>query len=90
MYYCIAKNKKEMDKFRLLLLVSFSLALTACQFNIKPDAGKISESIVYFKDSRTNICFASVGNLDIANNGVSSDFTCVPCDSLKRVEVSVY
>ena len=79
-----------MDKFRLLLLVSFSLALTACQFNIKPDAGKISESIVYFKDSRTNICFASVGNLDIANNGVSSDFTCVPCDSLKRVEVSVY
>lgn len=79
-----------MYKFRLLLLVSFSLAMAACQFNIKPDTEKISGSIAYFKDSRTNICFASVGNLDIANNGVSSDFTCVPCDSLKRVEVSVY
>jgi len=39
----------------------------------------INEIIVYTKDNRTGLCFASIGSF--------STITCVPCDSLKNVEV---
>jgi hypothetical protein len=35
--------------------------------------------IKYFKDTRTNLCFAERGMMD----GYS--FTCVPCDSIKAL-----
>lgn len=37
------------------------------------------KEIRYFKDSRTGICFAEVGQTD------TYAFTCVPCDSVAKL-----
>lgn len=56
------------------------LLLTAC--NGKPDyiQGESSYEIKYFIDLRTGLCFAERGW------GNGNSFTCVPCDSMKRLD----
>jgi len=48
---------------------------------------KIKQSITYIKDEQTGLCFAVLNN---HTDGFRSTFTiaCVPCDSLKNVNVS--
>ncbi len=46
----------------------------------------IKDKITYIKDYRTGLCFAVLNN---HTDGFRSTFiiTCVPCDSLKRVNI---
>lgn len=48
---------------------------------------KIKQSITYIKDEKIGLCFAVLNN---HTDGFRSTFTiaCVPCDSLKNVNVS--
>jgi hypothetical protein len=68
------------------ILFLFIIALSSCQMNDKPDTEEIKKNIVYFKDPNTGLCFASVNSYD-TKLGTSSSITCVPCDSLSRVDV---
>ncbi len=44
------------------------------------------EKMEYFKDSRTNLCFAAFAT-GVGLGSQIITITCVPCDSLKNVEV---
>ena len=63
------------------------LMMVSCQFNSKPDTNEIKDNLVYFKDPRTGLCFAAVNSTNTKSLSNSSSITCVPCDSLKNVEV---
>lgn len=82
-----------MQKFKLhssavlAAIVLLALVLPSCQFNVKPDTAEIQENIVYFKDPNTGLCFAAVNSTNTKSLSNNSSITCVPCDSLKRVEV---
>lgn len=86
---------KKLSYTLYILLVAF--LFTGC--NLRVDKGedlfqtnilevqKIKQSITYIKDEQTGLCFAILNN---HTDGFRSTFTmaCVPCDSLKNVNVS--
>ena len=52
-----------MQKITLLLLTIVSFySCSGVQINKKPDVTEISNNIVYFKDYKTGLCFASVSS----------------------------
>jgi hypothetical protein len=71
------------------ILFTMIILLTSCN-GVQPDyiQGKSNDwqtdPIVYFKDKRTGLCFAERG----ATSNYS--FTCVPCDSLKKLNLFNY
>ena len=74
----------------LVLLLGIGFALSSCGAksarlgNIDPD------EIEYMKDCRTNLCYAVVGaerGSHISGAAESMGMSCVPCDSLKNVNV---
>jgi hypothetical protein len=69
-----------MTKFVLLGL----FLLVGCQQNSKPSLPDES-NIVYFKDSRTGVCFAALNSATYTNFHVTS-ITAVPCDALARIQ----
>jgi hypothetical protein len=71
-------------KIKFLLL---TILFTGCQLSEKPDVDDIKENLVYFKDERTNLCFAAVNSRSSKSLSETSSIACVPCDSLKNVQV---
>ncbi len=63
------------------------LIIQGCQINEKPEVDSIKENLVYFKDSKTGLCFAAVNSTNTKSMSNSTSITCVPCDSLKNVDV---
>ena len=74
---------------QLFLSFTFCLFFASCMENPSYISGKSkmygtndgtssSIEINYFKDDRTNLCFAERGRVD------SYTMTCVPCDSVKQ------
>lgn len=68
-------------RYLLLLIILF----TACNEANPPkyiqgNSQALKKDIRYFQDLRTGLCFAERGYDDV------SSFTCIPCDSLKRLE----
>lgn len=73
----------------LLLTIIFTISLFSCEpkkasyikGNTTAHEGYLTNDIIkdvrYWKDTRTNLCFAEIGHVD------SYSFTCVPCDSVK-------
>ncbi len=49
---------------------------------------KIENKIVYFKDARTGLCFATLNSKTYGGSQVTS-ITCVPCEALSNVQVTV-
>ncbi len=76
----------------IILAIVMILALVSCETRVSTvdssQANSIKNSLSYFKDTATGLCFAAIttGAVDrVADAGVS--ITCVPCDSLTRVSV---
>jgi hypothetical protein len=69
-------------KFTRLLIGIMALGfLTGCQLNNAPT--KISENnLIYFKDSRTGLCFAAI-NSQVYGGYQSTSITNVSCDAIK-------
>jgi len=68
-------------RYLLLLLI----LITACNEDNSPkyiqgNSQAWKKEIRYFQDLRTGLCFAERGYSDV------NSFTCIPCDSLKRLE----
>lgn len=72
---------------QIAAILLLAVVLPSCQINEKPDTSEIQENIVYFKDPNTGLCFAAVNSTNTKSWSNSSSITCVPCDSLKKVEV---
>lgn len=84
------KSSKSSLLFRqatLAAILMLAVVLPSCQINEKPNTKEIQENIVYFKDPNTGLCFAAVNSTNTKSLSNSSSITCVPCDSLKTVEV---
>ncbi len=92
------KRKNLISKVAICLyLVLATFLFAGC--NLRADKGEdlhktnilevqvIKENLTYIYDERTGLCFAVLNN---HTDGFRSTFTitCVPCDSLKSVEVS--
>jgi len=72
-----------------LVLIVLVLTLVVCgcgQDSSKPDVESIQDNIVYFRDGRTGLCFASV-NSDTYYGWEVTSITCVPCDSLRYLTI---
>lgn len=72
---------------KLILLTIMVIGILSCQDNSPANVEKLNE-LTYFKDGRTGLCFAAINSLTYGGGKVTS-ITCVPCDSLKNVEVKV-
>ena len=68
-----------------LLAFCLSVFLFSCQQTVKSDTDSIENKIVYFRDTRTGLCFGAINSISYASYAVTS-ITCVPCDSLKHLE----
>jgi len=65
-----------------IFLLSVLLTMMSCEqpSYIQGNSNQYTNSDVrYFRDTRTNLCFAEIGG------GDSYAFTCVPCDSIKSL-----
>lgn len=80
-----------MRKFKLRNLVAIAVytvlavVLTGCQFSGESNVKDIKENLVYFKDEKTNLCFAAINSTNTSSLTETTSITCVPCDSLKNV-----
>ena len=75
-----------MNKIALLLLtIVFICSCSTEQINNKSNVTEITNNIVYFKDYKTGLCFASVNSIT-SNLYTVASITCVPCDSLKNLK----
>lgn len=73
-----------------LIVLCGILMFCGCSITIdKVDTDKFKKKISYFKDERTGLCFAAVamkkGAFTVTNNQNGVSFTCVPCDSAKKL-----
>lgn len=72
----------------LLLLLSFLFVINSCQSKTGTVGNVHPSDISYYKDSRTNLCFAVIGakeGVDLLNESTSIGMACVPCDSVKHL-----
>ena len=72
---------------KIVLIILIASTWFSCQFNSKPNASTILENLVYFKDKNTGLCFVGVNSTNTKSLSNSSSIACVPCDSLKTVNV---
>ncbi len=73
---------------RIIALFGLLLLLAACQESSTTNVEKIENKITYFKDARTGLCFAALNSTTYGGSDVTS-ITCVPCEALKNVKVTV-
>lgn len=69
----------------------YLILIALCSFNCDPDYSpeKISQSLKYFKDPATKLCFAYY--VYSTSEGTEISITYVPCDSIeKNVEVAPF
>lgn len=71
----------------ILAALVLIVGLLSCQFNGKPNTESLKKNIVYFKDPTTNLCFAGVNSTNTKSLSNNSSITCVPCDSLKKINI---
>ena len=68
-----------------LLLLS-TILLFSCGVSTSDNMNIKGENLVYFKDTRTNLCFAAVASRKAASFDTTGlGLTQVPCDSVKHL-----
>lgn len=73
---------------KIVVLIGLIAILSACQMSTQTNVKSVGRNLTYFKDARTGLCFASV-NSNSTQGGSYTSIACVPCDSLKNVEVKI-
>jgi hypothetical protein len=71
-------------KKNILFLFIGMMGFLSCQRTVRPDTENLGHDVMYFKDTITNLCYASIASKTYGGMDVVS-ITCVPCDSLKKV-----
>jgi len=79
-------NKTSKMKKIILGIFVILLGFSSCQMNQTTDVGDVKKNLTYFRDGNTGLCFAVI-NSNSTQGGSYTSITCVPCDSLKRVNV---
>lgn len=73
-----------MKKLILMCYCLGLLTLTSCQQSTSTDTEEVQTNLNYFKDTTTNLCFASITSVN--SYGSITSITCVPCDSIKNLK----
>jgi hypothetical protein len=71
---------------RLVIVLGLALMIGGCSVNSSDNVNIDGEDMVYFKDSRTNLCFGAVASrkaMTASTTGLG--VTCVPCESVKHL-----
>ncbi len=76
-----------MRKLLLAFLMSMLFACGETDFQKESSKRNSLSGIRYVRSFKTGLCFAVITT---DNNEVRNAFTCVPCDSLRNVEVINY
>jgi len=72
-----------MKKLTTLL---FALLLCSCSVNTSSNVDFKGKDLVYFKDSRTNLCFAVVASRKaVSLEATGLGVTCVPCGDVEHL-----
>ena len=83
----------KQNPLALLELLPFVLALiflAGCTSNSAPDRSDLkSTNIVYFKDDRTNVCYAAMNSLDGHSGWHTTSITYVPCTPEVEKQITV-
>lgn len=73
-----------MKNFKRILFIFFiSFLVQSCQINSPTDVSSVVNSITYFQDKKTGLCFASINSNSYAAQQVVS-ITNVPCDKVSQ------
>lgn len=75
-------KKTILPLFVALLIISCDARISTVDTSQATD---IKNSLSYFKDTATGLCFGTIQAGKIGTNDGSISITCVPCDSLKKV-----
>lgn len=67
---------------KTILTLLFVFVLFSCE---RKTGAEVAGEITYFKDHKTNLCFAKVENSFSGANNYSLSITCVPCENVKHV-----
>jgi hypothetical protein len=70
---------------KLIVLLGL-IMLVSCQANDTTNNNDVKNNITYFKDAKTGLCYAAINSYTYGGYKVTS-ITCVPCDSLKKIEI---
>jgi hypothetical protein len=71
---------------KIILVLAVSFGMVSCGVNSSSNIDIDGEDVVYFKDSRTGLCFGAVASrktADFETTGLG--MTCVPCESVKHL-----
>lgn len=83
-------NTEYIHRFVCLLGIAAVCLIISCSSESRYNYAKrrMEESnFIYFKNMKTNLCY-SMCNYNTSEGSMNSGtFTCVPCDSLKNVEI---
>lgn len=72
---------------KVILFSIMVVALLGCQMSSTPNVDKVCDNLIYFKDSRTGLCFAAINSVSSSSGNEYTSITCVPCEALKNVKV---
>jgi hypothetical protein len=70
----------------LLVLAVVAFGMTSCSVNSSDNVNIDGEDMVYFKDSRTGLCFGAVASrkaMTASTTGLG--VTCVPCKEVEHL-----
>ncbi|MFA6397874.1 MAG: hypothetical protein WDK96_03480 [Candidatus Paceibacterota bacterium] len=80
--------KKVVKSLFFCIFIGLYSACTQPRPTSDGSAEDVIENIKYAKDKRTNLCFGMLSSAS-ADGFRNVSVTCVPCDSLKNVEVLI-
>lgn len=72
----------------ILLLMFISFFFSCGEQVVSETKTNNMSNIIYFKDGKTNLCFAGITFASYGGYEITS-ITCVPCDSLYRIQYEV-
>jgi len=71
---------------KLLLIIGVALFATSCGVSSSSNIDIYGEDVVYFKDSRTGLCFGAVASRKAGNaSSTGLGITCVPCEEVEHL-----
>ena len=71
---------------KIISIIMIGVFMTSCSVNSSDNVNIDGEDMVYFKDSRTNLCFGAVASrkaMTASTTGLG--VTCVPCETVEHL-----
>ena len=71
---------------KIVIVLGLALTMGGCSVNSSSNVDIDGNDMMYFKDSRTELCFGAVASRKTMSASTSGlGVTCVPCESVKHL-----